>query len=291
MQEVGVEEAGGADDLLAGLAYNSPHQLKPRGRKRDTELPGHLTERRDVSELDQTLRDLVIGNRILAHQNVVDAYGHISVRHPSKPDHFLLSRSRSPELVVEADIMEFTLDGKVVGDDKRPPYLERFIHGALYEARPDVHAVVHSHAEETLAFGIANVPLKPVIHLARSMGPNIPVWDIADAFGDNTDLLVTNADHGRDLARRMGSSSVALMRGHGFAAACGSIVDVVRLSVYLPVNERVLSAAMRFGPFKPLSPGEIAGRSGFDPGLPAYWRAWEYWARRAGVGDRLGEMP
>jgi len=240
---------------------------------------------------EQTLRDLVIANRILAHQNVVDGYGHISVRHPTNPEHFLLSRSRAPELVVEGDIMEFTLDGKVVGDDRRPPYLERFIHGALYEARPDVNSVVHSHAEETLAFGIANVPMKPVIHLARSIGPNVPVWDIADKFGDNTDLLVTNADHGRDLARSLGDASVALMRGHGFSAVGRSIVDAVRLSVYLPVNARVLTAAMRFGSFKALAPGEISGPGGFDPGLPAYWRAWEYWARRAGVGERLGEMP
>jgi HCOMODA/2-hydroxy-3-carboxy-muconic semialdehyde decarboxylase len=244
-----------------------------------------------MSVPEQALRDLVIGNRILAHQNVVDGYGHISIRHPTNPEHFLLSRSRSPELVVEADIMEFTLDGKVVGDDRRPPYLERFIHGALYEARSDVNAVVHSHAEETLPFSITDVPMKPVIHLARTMGPTVPVWDIAEKFGDNTDLLVTNADHGRDLAKRMGQASVALMRGHGFAAACGSIVEVVRLSVYLPVNARVLTAAMRFGQFKALAPGEIEGASGFDPGQPAYWRAWEYWARRAGVGDRLGQMP
>jgi ribulose-5-phosphate 4-epimerase/fuculose-1-phosphate aldolase len=244
-----------------------------------------------MSELDQALRDLVIGNRILAHQNVVDAYGHLSIRHPSNPEHFLLSRSRSPELVVEDDIMEFTLDGNVVGDDRRPPYLERFIHGGIYEARPDVQAAVHSHAEDTLAFGIANIPMQPVIHVARTMGMQVPVWDISETFGDNTNLLVTNVDHGRDLARRIGQGSLALMRGHGFAAACGSILEVVRLSVYLPVNARVQAAAMRFGSFKPLAPGEIAGHDPFDPGSPASWRAWEYWARRAGVGERLGEMP
>src|SRR5580692_11597906 len=188
-----------------------------------------------MSELDQALRDLVIGNRILAHQNVVDGYGHISIRHPSNPEHFLLSRSRAPELVVEGDIMEFTLDGRVVGDDRRPPYLERFIHGALYEARSDVNSVVHSHAEETLAFGITGTPLPPVIHLARAIGPTVPVWDIAEKFGDNTDLLVTSAEHGRDLAARLGQASVALMRGHGFAAVGAAIPDVVRLSVYLPV--------------------------------------------------------
>jgi ribulose-5-phosphate 4-epimerase/fuculose-1-phosphate aldolase len=240
---------------------------------------------------DQTLRDLVIGNRILAHQNVVDGYGHISVRHPSNPERFLLSRSRGPELVVEADIMEFTLDGKVVGDDRRPPYTERFIHGGLYEARPDVNSIVHSHAEETLAFGITNTPMKPVIHLARAIGPHVPVWDIAEKFGDNTDLLVANVDHGRDLARRMGQASVTLMRGHGFTAVGASIVDAVRLSVYLPVNARVLTAAMNFGSFKALAPGEMASSTGFNPGSAAYWRAWEYWARRAGVGERLGEMP
>jgi ribulose-5-phosphate 4-epimerase/fuculose-1-phosphate aldolase len=240
---------------------------------------------------EQTLRDLVIGNRILAHQNVVDAYGHISVRHPSNPERFLLSRSRGPELVVEADIMEFTLDGKVVGDDRRPPYTERFIHGGIYEARPDVNSIVHSHAEETLAFGITNTPMMPVVHLARAIGPHVPVWDIGEKFGGNTDLLVSNVDHGRDLAGRMGQASVTLMRGHGFTAVGGSIAAVVRLAVYLPVNARVLTAAMRFGPFKPLAPGEMTGGSGFDPGLPAYWRAWEYWARRAGVGERLGEMP
>ncbi|HEX4171442.1 MAG TPA: class II aldolase/adducin family protein [Acetobacteraceae bacterium] len=243
-----------------------------------------------MDKLDQARRDLVIANRILAHQNVVDAYGHVSIRHPSRPEHFLLSRSRSPELVVEGDIMEFTLDGRVVGDDDRPPYLERFIHGSVYEARPDVHAVVHSHAEETLAFSISSVALRPVIHVARGIGPSVPVWDIADQFGDTTNLLVTNVDHGRDLARRLGQGRVVLMRGHGFAAAGSTAMDVVRTSVYLPVNARVLTTALRFGPFKTLGPGEIQAGSGFNPAAPESWRAWEYWAHRAGVGELLGRM-
>jgi HCOMODA/2-hydroxy-3-carboxy-muconic semialdehyde decarboxylase len=244
-----------------------------------------------MDELGQARRDLVIANRILAHQNVVDAYGHVSIRHPFRPEHFLLSRSRSPELVVEADIMEFTLDGKVVGHDDRPPYLERFIHGAVYEARPDVHAVVHSHAEETLAFTISSVALRPVIHVARGIGPSVPVWDIAEQFGDETNLLVTNADHGRDLAERLGQGRVVLMRGHGFAAAGSTVMDVVRTSVYLPINARVLATAMRFGTFKALSPGEIQAGAGSNPAAPESWRAWEYWARRAGVGELLAPMP
>ena len=244
-----------------------------------------------MSERDEALRNLVIGNRILAHENVVDAYGHISVRHPDNPEHFLLSRSRAPALVEAGDIMEFTLDGTVVGDDRRPPYLERFIHGAIYAARPDVNSVVHSHAEETLAFGITNVTLQPVIHVANVIGAEIPTWDISDNFGDATNLLVTNNDQGRDLAQRIGRNNVVLMRGHGFAAVGATIMDVVRVSVYLPVNARVLTTAMRFGAFKPLSAGEIANRAAFDPRAASGWRAWEYWARRAGVGDLLGEMP
>jgi ribulose-5-phosphate 4-epimerase/fuculose-1-phosphate aldolase len=244
-----------------------------------------------MSDLDNARRDVVIANRILAHQGVVDAYGHVSMRHPTNPERFLLSRSRSPELVDEKDIMEFTLDGKPVGDDRRPPYLERFIHGALYESRPDVNAVVHSHAEETLAFGLTEVPLKPVIHVASAMGPNVPVWDIAEKFGDDTNLLVVNQDQGRDLAKRMGTNRVTLMRGHGFAAAAATIQEAVRMSVYLPVNARVLTAAMRLGPFKSLAPGEMESRRQFNPKAPESWRAWEYWARRAGVSHLLGEMP
>ena len=245
-----------------------------------------------MADLKQTFRDLVIANRVLAHQNVVDAYGHVSMRHPEKPDHFFLSRSRSPELVTEADIMEFTLDGKVVGDDKRPPYLERFIHGSLYEARSDVNAVVHSHAEETLPFGITGVPLKPVIHVAGSMGPEVPVWDIADKFGDNTNLLVVNVEQGRDLAQRIGQGRVALMRGHGFAACGTSVHDVVRLSVYLPVNARIVTTALRLAPtYKPLAAGEIDSRWMQNPRAPETWRAWEYWARRAGVSDLLAAGP
>jgi HCOMODA/2-hydroxy-3-carboxy-muconic semialdehyde decarboxylase len=245
-----------------------------------------------MSELETAFKDLVIANRILAHQGVVDAYGHVSMRHPTNPERFILSRSRSPELVDERDIMEFTLDGKVVGDDRRPPYLERFIHGGIYESRPDVCAVVHSHAEETLPFGIAGVPLKPVIHVASSIGPSVPVWDIAEKFGDNTNLLVVNQEQGRDLAKRFGQGRVTLMRGHGFVAGGATIQDTVRLAVYLPVNARVMTAAMRLNPnYKPLAPGEIEVRGAFNPKAPESWRAWEYWARRAGVAKLLGEMP
>jgi HCOMODA/2-hydroxy-3-carboxy-muconic semialdehyde decarboxylase len=234
--------------------------------------------------LTRLLQDLVVANRILAKEDVVDAYGHVSVRHPDKPNHFFLSRSLAPELVDRDDIVEHDLDGEPVRAESRPLYLERYIHAAIFEARPEVLAVVHAHAEETLPFGIASAtPLRPVIHSGAFIGAHIPVWDIADKFGE-TDLLVRNMDHGRDLAACLGGHTVALMRGHGFAAAGRSLIEAVRLSVYLPRNARALRRATQLGgEIKPLSQGEIEARTrGYSPYSPETWRAWEYWANRAG---------
>jgi ribulose-5-phosphate 4-epimerase/fuculose-1-phosphate aldolase len=200
-----------------------------------------------MTSLDTVIQDLVIANRILAKEDVVDAYGHVSVRHPDDPSRFLIARSLAPELVAGDDIVELGLDGRLVGDEKRTLYLERFIHAAIFEARPDVMAVVHAHAEDTLAFGIASATkLRPVIHSGSFIGTEVPVWDIADNFGD-TNLLVTNMEQGRDLAKCLGSNNVALMRGHGFASAGRSLIEVVRMSVYLPRNARALMRAKQLG--------------------------------------------
>jgi len=239
-----------------------------------------------MTELERAIRDVVVGNRILANEGVVDAYGHVSVRHPLDASRYLLSRSRAPELVERGDIIEFDLEGKAVGGDQRPPYLERFIHGAIYEARPEVQAVVHAHAEAVLPFTISPTPLRPVVHMASFIGARIPVWDIRDNFGD-TNLLVVNMAQGRDLARGLGGERVALMRGHGFVAAARSLPEAIRMSVYMPLNARVLTEALRLGEVKPLSRGEIEAHASMKPDDPAMWRAWEYWAVRAGCGDLL----
>jgi HCOMODA/2-hydroxy-3-carboxy-muconic semialdehyde decarboxylase len=243
---------------------------------------------------DDVLRDLVIGNRILSNEGVVDAYGHLSARDPDSPRHFLLSRSLAPQFVDFADIAEFGPDGEPVGGETRPLYIERFIHSEIYRQRPDVMAVVHAHAEDVLPFSISRQPLVPVIHSGAFIGAEVPVWDIAERFGDETNLLVSNAEQGADLAARLGNHSVVLMRGHGFAAAAGSIVDVVRMSIYLPRNARALMNALRLGGVKPLSAGEIASRrggGGYRANSPETWRAWQYWAHRSGAGDLLPEAP
>jgi HCOMODA/2-hydroxy-3-carboxy-muconic semialdehyde decarboxylase len=242
-----------------------------------------------MSQLDDLLRDLVVANRILSNEDVVDAYGHISVRHPDNPKRFFMSRSRAPELVERHDLIEFDRAGEPVSD-KRQPYIERFIHAAIFEVRPDVTAVVHAHAEDTLPFGLIAAPLQPVIHSGSFIGGKVPVWDIRKKFGD-TNLLVVNMAQGRDLAKSLGPGNVALMRGHGFASAARSIIEVVRLSIYLPRNARVqMNAMLMGGKPKPLSKGEIAARAaGYKPHSHETWRAWEYWANRAGCGDMIGE--
>ena len=137
-----------------------------------------------------TMREVVVANRILARENVVDAYGHVSIRHPDNPERYLMRRSRSPELVTLGDIIEFTLDGEPVNDD-RTPYAERHIHGAIYEARPEVNSVVHNHSHAVIPYGVTPVPLKPVAHVGASIGKEIPVCDIRHNFG-YTNLLVVN---------------------------------------------------------------------------------------------------
>ncbi|MBZ5699240.1 MAG: class II aldolase/adducin family protein, partial [Acidobacteriia bacterium] len=141
-----------------------------------------------MAHLDALIEDLVAANRILATENVVDAFGHVSVRHPEDAGRYLISRAKSPELVDSDDIMEFTLDGAPVDARGRKPYLERFIHGALYEARPDIQSVVHNHSRSVIPFGITGEKLRPVMHSCATMGREVPVWDAQDKFGD-TDLL------------------------------------------------------------------------------------------------------
>src|ERR1700736_4373622 len=242
-----------------------------------------------MSSIDTLIKDLVIANRILAKEDIADAYGHVSVRHPDNPKRFFISRSLAPELIERDDIVELDLEGQPVRDEKRALYLERYIHAGIYQLRPDVMAVVHAHAEDILPFGIAKAAkLRPVIHSGSFIGASVPVWDIADKFGD-TNVLVTNMAQGRDLGKCLGKNNVALMRGHGFASAGRSLIEVIRMSVYLPRNARALMRAKQLGgPGKYLSQGESDARNrGYRPYSTETWRAWQYWASKAGCSPLL----
>ena len=229
-----------------------------------------------------TMREVVVANRILARENVVDAYGHVSVRHPENPERYLMSRSRSPELVALGDVIEFTLEGEAIDDD-RTPYAERHIHGAIYEARPDVNAVVHNHSHAVIPFGVTPVPLKPVAHVGASIGKDVPVWDIRSNFGD-TNLLVVNMEQGRDLASGLASNNVVLMRGHGCAVTGKSVQGAVMTSIYLQVNARLLQDTLTMHEdIEYLSDGEIDQCAEIFLSDFSVKRAWEYFQRRAGA--------
>jgi len=257
----------------------------------DVELEGASKSGSHVvtDDLDLVIRELVVANRILARENVCDAYGHVSIRHPRDPERFFLSWSRSPERVEIGDIVEYRLDGKAIDDD-RPGYHERFIHGGIYETRPEVHSVIHAHAEDVLPFGVSSAKLRPIIGAAAVFGPEVPVWDIADRFGGETNLLVGNMEQARDLARAMGSNNLVLMRGHGMAVAASNLLVALKVAIYAPCNARVQLAAMRLGEPHYLSSGEMKMRSA-DPYFGAVShsadRVWDYWASRAGCSDLL----
>jgi ribulose-5-phosphate 4-epimerase/fuculose-1-phosphate aldolase len=251
-------------------------RLAPRSQKKSA------GKARPSAELNSVIDDLVMGNRILYVQDVVDSYGHISARHPHHPDRFLMSRARAPGLVVAADIMEFGLDGEVIGADERPIYSERFIHSEVYRARPDVHAVVHSHSPTVVPFSVTQVPLKSI--RAAFLFPEVPVFDTRASAGW-TNLLISNAALGKALAQTLGRNSVALMRGHGNVVVAPSVRMVVYRAIYTEANAKLLlQAKMLGGPITYLAPEEAAlmekEQSRQRPGHGSD-RTWEMWKQEA----------
>jgi HCOMODA/2-hydroxy-3-carboxy-muconic semialdehyde decarboxylase len=237
-----------------------------------------------MSTLSDALRDLVIANRILAAHNVVDAFGHVSIRNPENPDTYFLARSKGPAGVTLDDLIEFTLDSEPINQNGRAMYAERQIHGKIYTARADVNAVCHNHSAATIPFGVTNVPMKPIFHMGSVIGSDIPTWDIAKEFGD-TNLLVTTPDQGKSLAKKLGKGRVVLMRGHGTAVASGTLREVVFTSVYLQKNAELVTTARQFGNVHYLSKGEIKRASAllFEP--LSQDRAWNAWSSAVDTSD------
>ena len=231
------------------------------------------------------LGELVVANRILAREGVVDAFGHISVRHPDNPERYFMSRSRAPELITSDDLMEFKLDGEPIDLQDRTPYGERYIHGAIYEKRPDVNSVIHNHSHEIIPFGVTKTTtLRPVAHVGSVIGNNIKTWDIRDHFGE-TNMLVVNMDQGRSLADALGGNRVALMRGHGAAVSGANIRQAVMTAVYLQVNAKLLLQTLQLGEPIYMSDAEVENCFQTQMSPLGLDRAWEYWVARAGVSD------
>ena len=229
----------------------------------------------DIAELRS---DLVLANRILANEGVLDVFGHISVRHPEKPDRFILSRSLAPGQVTDADLMEFDLEGRVTEGEERP-YLERFIHSGIYAVRPDVNSVIHHHAASVLPFTLTPQPLRPVFHLGAVAGHQAPVWDSQDDFGD-TSMLVASPEMGASLARSLGDCPTGLLKRHGAICAGPNIRQAVFIAICMRDNADLLLSSLAIGEPDYLRPGEVdRAAKAHDGGRPVQ-RAWDYWKSR-----------
>jgi HCOMODA/2-hydroxy-3-carboxy-muconic semialdehyde decarboxylase len=225
------------------------------------------------------IEDLVAASRILAQEGVLDGFGHVSLRHPADPARFLMSRSLAPALVTAADIVEHDLDGNGIDAKGRSLFLERFIHGEVYRARPDVNAVVHSHSAAVIPFGVVAVPMQALFHSAGFLAQGVPVFDIRKAFG-MTDMLVRNAAIGRALAADLGDKPVVLMRGHGNVVVGPSLPVATFRAVYTEVNARLqIQAAVLGGPVTFLDPEEGAKTDEIHQAVVG--RPWELWKRKA----------
>jgi HCOMODA/2-hydroxy-3-carboxy-muconic semialdehyde decarboxylase len=220
--------------------------------------------------------DLEAANRILADQGVFDAFGHVSVRHDRDPGRYLMSRSLAPALVTAADVMEYDLESVPAEPRGRSLYLERFIHGEIYKVRPDVGAIVHHHSPSVIPFGVSRQPLRPISHMAAFLGAGVPVFEIRDAAG-MTDLLVRTPALAGALARTLGASAAALMRGHGAVVVGPTIQHAVARSVYMEMNARLQQQAMALGSVTYLDPEEARKADATVSG--SYGRPWELWTR------------
>jgi HCOMODA/2-hydroxy-3-carboxy-muconic semialdehyde decarboxylase len=231
------------------------------------------------SKLDDARNLLARANRMIANEGVLDAFGHVTMRHPTDPGCYLMSYSRGPELVQPEDILEFTLDSQIVKPVEMRLYGERVIHGEIYKARPDVNAVCHHHAPSILPFCISGMELKPVYHLGATLGARVPFWDARDDFGDTT-LIVAKPEEGASLARALAANWIVLMRRHGATVAGKTLEELTFRTIYTARNAAMQIQAYGLGHVSPLNANEtsLAGEYNLRPGPVA--RAWEYWSVR-----------
>jgi len=236
------------------------------------------------SDLRALLDDLVAANHILYRQGVVDGFGHVSARHPSKPDRFLMSAAKAPGRVTVEDIMEFDLDANAIDGRDRPVYSERFIHSEVYKARRDVNAVIHSHSPTVVPFSVTQVPLRPIHNTASFLAPEVPVFEMRKAAG-MTNNLVTNSARGKALVETLGDRPVALLRGHGNVVVGPDLRRTVSRAIYTEVNARMLLQAIALGgPIIYIDPEEnklIEGGRGTQITGHSVDRTWQMWLEEA----------
>jgi len=239
-----------------------------------------MTQTKAADANSELIGDLVDANRILAHQGILDAFGHVSIRHPKNADHYWMSRWLAPALVTADDIVEYDLESVALTHHGMQLYSERYIHSEIYKVRPDVHAIVHSHSPTVVPFSVTKATFRPILHNAAFLGSDVPVFDIREKFGP-TDMLVNRKERGTECARVLGQHNVALMRGHGNVVVGSNIQNVVWRAYYTEVNARMLATAVALGggPIEYLSPEETELTDVSMQRVEA--RPWKLWKEKA----------
>lgn len=233
----------------------------------------------DSADLND-IRELVLANHILAHYGLLDAFGHVSVRHNRNPNRYLLAWHVAPALVTANDILEYDLDSKPIPATRQDLYRERFIHGEIYKARPDVRAVVHSHSPAVIPFSVSSVPLRPVFHMAAFVVQGVPVFDTRVVPGPKR-ALIESAEAGSLLAKTLGDHPAALILGHGTAVVGTTLRGAVGRSIYLEMSAKIQAQAIALGgQITYIDPEAARARTGDTYGQ----HAWDLWVREAETG-------
>jgi ribulose-5-phosphate 4-epimerase/fuculose-1-phosphate aldolase len=257
----------GSSLLLTGALLGASEEME--AKEEQTRIAPSATPQ----DKESLFADLVVANHILADQGVVDGYGHVSIRHPTNPNHFYISRWLAPDLVTEGDIVELDLDCVPVTGDTRKLYSERFIHSEIYRVRPDVKSIVHTHAPTVVLMGVCGEPLVPIYHMTGFIGAGLPIFDIRKSFG-MTNMLITNPERGKALAQSLGDHSAALMRGHGGITVGTNVSHSVGRSVYLKIDaEMQLQVLGR--KIESLTPEEAVLAEAGNQDFPKDWDLWK----------------
>jgi len=232
-----------------------------------------------ANTLLEARRELALANRIVANEGVIDAFGHVSMRHPDNPNRYLLSRSRAPELVTLDDFIEYDLDSQPLRDPSVGQYSERVIHGEIYKARPEVNSVCHHHCPAFMPLLATGTDYMPIFHLGSVGGIRPPFWDQRDEFGD-TNLIVAKPEEGASLARALGPHWIVLMRRHGATVAGKTLEELTFRTIYTARNAALQIQAHTLGLVSPLNPAETRLASEYNLRPGPVMRAWEYWNAR-----------
>jgi HCOMODA/2-hydroxy-3-carboxy-muconic semialdehyde decarboxylase len=228
----------------------------------------------------EACHELALANHIVANEGVIDAFGHVSMRHPDNPHRYLLSRSRAPELVTAEDFIEYDINSQPLRDPGVGQYSERVIHGEIYKARPEVNSVCHHHCPAFMPLLATGTDYMPIFHLGAVGGIRPPFWDQRDEFGD-TNMLVVKSEEGASLARALGKHWMVLMMRHGVTVAGTSVRDCVFRSVYSARNAEYQVRALTIGSdIATLSPGETKLAGQISAKTTGLTRSWEYWSMR-----------